>query len=136
MTSVPARPSASRPEDRYLNTVEMAAGSSGRPKHRAAKPSLSQRAAAGPSRPRRPRPPGGSVNPLLACSAARRPRCSKPNGRPRPRRRPRPRQALDAKALRERLQQPLRPVKPQQPLDIGLFEVRPPEAPHILMPDE
>jgi len=43
---------------------------------------------------------------------------------------------LDAKALRERLSQPLRPVKPQQPLDIGLFEVRPPEAPHIVMPDE
>jgi hypothetical protein len=45
-------------------------------------------------------------------------------------------QALDAKALRERLAEPLRPVKPQQPLDIGLFEVRPPEAPHIVMPDE
>jgi hypothetical protein len=45
-------------------------------------------------------------------------------------------QPLDAKALRERIQQPLRPVKPQQPLDIGLFEVRPPDAPHIVMPDE
>jgi len=45
-------------------------------------------------------------------------------------------QAMDAKALRERLAEPLRPVKPQQPLDIGLFEVRPPEAPHIVMPDE
>jgi hypothetical protein len=44
--------------------------------------------------------------------------------------------AVDAQALRARLSQPLRPVKPQQPLDIGLFEVRPPEAPHILMPDE
>ena len=32
--------------------------------------------------------------------------------------------------------QPLRPVKPQQPLDIGLFEVRPPEAPDTLIPDE
>ena len=32
--------------------------------------------------------------------------------------------------------QPLRPVEPQQPLDIGLFEVRPPDAPHIVMPDE
>lgn len=32
--------------------------------------------------------------------------------------------------------QPLLPVRPQQPLDVGLFEVRPPEAPHILMPDE
>ena len=43
---------------------------------------------------------------------------------------------LDAQALQARLTEPLRPVKPQQPLDIGLFEVRPPEAPHILMPDE
>ena len=45
-------------------------------------------------------------------------------------------QPLDAQALRAIAGTPLRPVKPQQPLDIGLFEVRPPEAPHILMPDE
>jgi len=32
--------------------------------------------------------------------------------------------------------QPLKPVKPQQPLDIGLFETRLPEAPHIVVPDE
>jgi hypothetical protein len=44
--------------------------------------------------------------------------------------------APDVQALRERLSRPLRPIKPQQPLDVGLFEVRPPEAPHILMPDE
>ncbi|HLK24910.1 MAG TPA: hypothetical protein VKT30_09640 [Caulobacteraceae bacterium] len=49
---------------------------------------------------------------------------------------PRRLQEMDAKALRERLAEPLRPVKAQQPLDIGLFEVRPPEAPHIVMPDE
>jgi hypothetical protein len=42
----------------------------------------------------------------------------------------------DVQALRDRLSRPLRPLKPQQPLDVGLFEVRPPEAPHILMPDE
>ena len=39
-------------------------------------------------------------------------------------------------ALHALTRQPLRPVKPQQPLDIGLFETRPPEAPHIIMPDE
>ena len=44
--------------------------------------------------------------------------------------------AHDVQALRDRLSRPLRPLKPQQPLDVGLFEVRPPEAPHILMPDE
>ena len=32
--------------------------------------------------------------------------------------------------------QPLRPVRPQQPLDIGLFEVRAPENPDRLLPDE
>ncbi len=43
---------------------------------------------------------------------------------------------LDAKALQAMARQPLRPVRPQQPLDTGLFETRPPEAPHIVMPDE
>lgn len=43
---------------------------------------------------------------------------------------------LDAKALQALASQPLRPVQPQQPLDTGLFETRPPEAPHIIMPDE
>jgi hypothetical protein len=43
---------------------------------------------------------------------------------------------LDRDALRAIARTPLRPVKPQQPLDIGLFETRPPEAPHIVMPDE
>lgn len=43
---------------------------------------------------------------------------------------------LDAQALRAIVRAPLRPIRPQKALDIGLFEVRPPEAPHILMPDE
>jgi hypothetical protein len=38
--------------------------------------------------------------------------------------------------LRTLASEPLRPVRPQQPLDIGLFEVRPPEAPDTLIPDE
>jgi hypothetical protein len=42
----------------------------------------------------------------------------------------------DAQALRDLTRQPLRPVRPQQPLDIGLFETRLPEAPHIIVPDE
>jgi len=48
----------------------------------------------------------------------------------------RARRPLDSETLRAMAQQPLRPVEPQQPLDIGLFEVRPPDAPHIVMPDE
>jgi hypothetical protein len=43
---------------------------------------------------------------------------------------------VDAAALRAMARAPLRPVKPQQPLDIGLFETRLPEAPHIVVPDE
>jgi len=45
-------------------------------------------------------------------------------------------QALDPQTLRAIAEAPLLPTKPQQPLDIGLFEIRPPEAPHIVMPDE
>lgn len=43
---------------------------------------------------------------------------------------------LDAAALRAMAHEPLRAFRPQQPLDIGLFEFRPPDQPHILMPDE
>jgi hypothetical protein len=43
---------------------------------------------------------------------------------------------MDTDALRALTRQPLRAVKPQQPLDIGLFETRLPEAPHIVVPDE
>jgi hypothetical protein len=46
------------------------------------------------------------------------------------------RQSLDPETVRAMARQPLRPIEPQQPLDIGLFEVRPPDAPHIVMPDE
>ena len=44
--------------------------------------------------------------------------------------------SLHPAALKALARQPLRPVRPQQPLDTGLFETRPPEAPHIVMPDE
>ena len=43
---------------------------------------------------------------------------------------------LSAAELRALAQQPLRPMRPQQPLDVGLFEAPAPEAPHILIPDE
>jgi len=43
---------------------------------------------------------------------------------------------LDSQALRDLTRQPLRPVRPQQPLDIGLFETRLPENPNIVVPDE
>ncbi len=43
---------------------------------------------------------------------------------------------LGALALGRLTSQPLRAVRPQQPLDVGLFEVRPPEAPDRLIADE
>ncbi|MET0273733.1 MAG: hypothetical protein ABW360_12150 [Phenylobacterium sp.] len=48
----------------------------------------------------------------------------------------RSRQAIAAETLRAMSRQPLRPVEPQQPLDIGLFERRLPENPSIVVPDE
>ncbi|MDB5461286.1 MAG: hypothetical protein JWO72_3027, partial [Caulobacteraceae bacterium] len=51
-------------------------------------------------------------------------------------RRDRKGEAPDAPTLGALADQPLRPVKAQQPLDIGLFEVRMPEDPQRLMPDE
>jgi hypothetical protein len=42
----------------------------------------------------------------------------------------------DRDTLSALTRQPLRALRPQQPLDIGLFEVRPPEAPHIVIADE
>ena len=44
--------------------------------------------------------------------------------------------APDAETLEAIVRQPLRPIRPQQPLDIGLFETRLPEAPHIVVADE
>jgi len=46
------------------------------------------------------------------------------------------RETLDPQTLRALTRQPLRAVRPQQPLDIGLFERRLPESPHIVVPDE
>ncbi len=43
---------------------------------------------------------------------------------------------LDARALGRLAAQPLRAVRPQQPLDVGLFERPAPEAPGRLIPDE
>jgi hypothetical protein len=43
---------------------------------------------------------------------------------------------LEPQQLRAMTRQRLMPVKPQQPLDIGLFEVRMPEDPSKIIPDE
>jgi hypothetical protein len=43
---------------------------------------------------------------------------------------------LDAAVLDALARQPLRPLRPQRALDIGLFEYRPPDAPELIIPDE
>jgi hypothetical protein len=43
---------------------------------------------------------------------------------------------LDAAVLDALARQPLRPLRPQRALDIGLFEFRPPDAPDLIIPDE
>jgi hypothetical protein len=48
----------------------------------------------------------------------------------------RSRSQVDPETLRVMARQPMRPVEPQQPLDIGLFERRLPENPSIVVPDE
>jgi hypothetical protein len=60
----------------------------------------------------------------------------RPIAAPQARQARRSRQSLDPETLRAIAGQPLRPVEPQQPLDIGLFETRLPESPHIVVPDE
>jgi hypothetical protein len=45
-------------------------------------------------------------------------------------------QGLAPAMLNALARQPLRPVRPQQPLDIGLFETRTPEDPDLIIPDE
>lgn len=43
---------------------------------------------------------------------------------------------VEAGALGAMAEQPLRPLQPQKALDIGLFEVRLPENPGLIIPDE
>jgi hypothetical protein len=60
----------------------------------------------------------------------------RPIAAPQARQARRSREPLDAATIRAMARQPLRPVEPQQPLDIGLFETRLPEAPDVVVPDE
>jgi hypothetical protein len=59
-----------------------------------------------------------------------------PGGQARQARRDPSAEALDPRTLRALANQPLKPFKPQQPLDIGLFEVRAPEDQNLVLPDE
>jgi hypothetical protein len=115
-------------EDRFCRLVEQVAEGAPRPK--AVEPSFAD----GHRWPHPPKAPRTvwrlSVGYWRIASAER------PLDAPQAREARRSGQALDPDTLRTIARQPLRPTKPQQPLDIGLFEMRPPEAPHIVMPDE
>lgn len=116
------------PEDRYCRLVEQVAEGAARP--RAAQPTYAD----GHRWPAPPKPPRTVWR--LTVSYWRIGTVDRPIEAPQARLARRTGQDLDPDTLRAIARTPLRPTKPQQPLDIGLFEIRLPEAPHIVMPDE
>jgi hypothetical protein len=117
------------PEDRYCQLVEQVAAEAGRvPAPAEATCEDGRRWPAPPPRPQ--------TVWRLTVSYWRIPTAERPLDPPQARQARRAKQALETETLRAIARAPLRPVKPQQPLDIGLFETRLPEAPHIVMPDE
>jgi hypothetical protein len=119
---------APEPQDRYCRLVEQVADGARPPKP--AEPVMTD----GHRWPQPPRAPRTVWR--LSVSYWRVGTAERPLEAPQARKARRSKQALDADALREIARTPLRPTKPQQALDIGLFETRLPEAPHIVVPDE
>lgn len=117
------------PEDRFCQLVEQVVAEAGRP------PAPVEPTYEDGRRWPKPPPPPQTVW-RLTVSYWRLPTAERPLDPPQARQARRAKQALEPETLRAIARTPLRPVKPQQPLDIGLFETRPPEAPHIVMPDE
>ncbi len=124
-----ARLDAAGPEDRYCQLIEQVVAEAGRPSG-PVEPVFED----GRRWPKPPPPPRTAWR--LSVSYWRVGTAERPLEAPQAREARRGRQALDPEALRAIARTPLKPVKPQQPLDIGLFEIRLPEAPHIVMPDE
>ena len=85
-----------------------------------------------------PAPSGGKLPTLwrLSVSYWRLQRAAEAAPQPRQVRRAASPDSLAPADLRAMAREPLLPIRPQQPLDIGLFEVRPPEAPGTLIADE
>ena len=116
------------PQDKFCRLIEQVAEGARRPG--TVKPSYAD----GHRWPEPPRPPRTVWR--LSVSYWRIGVAGRPLEAPQARAARKSKQALDPDTLRAIAQTPLRPTRPQQPLDIGLFEVRPPDAPHIIMPDE
>ena len=118
-------------EDRFCRLVEQFVAEPGRPRPGPVKPAYADgRRWPDPS----PRPPRTAWR--LLVSYWRIASAERPLEAPQARQARRSRAQLDAADLRANARQPLRPVEPQQPLDIGLFEARLPENPSIVVPDE
>ena len=115
-------------EDRYCRLVEQVAEGAKAP--RPVEPTYAD----GHRWPSAPRPPKTVWR--LAVSYWRIGTAARPLEAPQARVARKSGEAVDPETLRAIARTPLRATKPQQPLDIGLFEVHPPEAPHIVMPDE
>ena len=119
------------PQDRYCQLVEQIVAKPGKPPQAApVEPTFAD----GRRWPDPPKPPQTAWR--LTVSYWRIGTAERPLDAPQARQARRSKAALDPETVRAIARAPLRPVKPQQPLDIGLFETRPPEAPHIVMPDE
>ena len=126
-----ARLDEAEPQDRYCQLVEQIVTEPGNPAPTApVEPTFAD----GKRWPDPGRPPKTAWR--LCVSYWRIGTAERPLDAPQARQARRSRQPLDPETVRAIAKAPLRPVKPQQPLDIGLFETRPPEAPHIVMPDE
>jgi hypothetical protein len=123
-----ARVEDAAPEDRYCQLVEQVVG---KPRAMAAVEPTCEDGRRWPAPP-----PAPKTAWRLAVSYWRIGTAERPLEAPQARQARRSKRPLDPATVRAIAQTPLRPVKPQQPLDIGLFETRPPEAPHIVMPDE
>jgi hypothetical protein len=116
------------PEERFCRLIEQVA--EGTPRARSVEPTFVD----GQRWPTPPRPPQTVWR--LSISYWRIATAERPLEAPQARQARKSKQELTPETLQAIARTPLRPVKPQQPLDIGLFEIRPPEAPHIIMPDE
>jgi hypothetical protein len=116
------------PEERFCRLIEQVA--EGTPRARSVEPTFVD----GQRWPTPPLPPQTVWR--LSISYWRIATAERPLEAPQARQARKSKQELTPETLQAIARTPLRPVKPQQPLDIGLFEIRPPEAPHIVMPDE
>jgi len=117
------------PEDRYLSLRAVVEGP-------APAPPLQPSFAEGRRWPKPPAAPRSGFRLLVSYWRIGKAPAQAPKDQARTARRRQGAAPLSADEVRALARQPLRPVRPQQPLDIGLFEAPAPEAPHILIPDD